>query len=118
MCTNLERSGPCLGENGSVKTTVELPETLFRRAKAAAASDGKSLKDFFAEALAERLRRDRTLVAGAEPWRAASGALRHLHKENKRIDKITQQEFKTTMRTNGDSSGHQCSFGAHRWRSF
>lgn len=75
-----------------MKTTVELPDTLFRRAKAAAANEGKSLKEFFAEALSERLRRDRLPAAGGELWRAAFG---DLHRENQRIEKITDREFET-----------------------
>jgi hypothetical protein len=42
-----------------MKTTVELPDGLFREAKATAAWRGASLKDFFREAVEEKLRRDR-----------------------------------------------------------
>lgn len=75
-----------------MKTTVELPDSLFRQAKAAAAEEGKSLKDFFTEAVTDRLRRGANPPATA-PWVPAFGALRKLHKEDKRIDRIIAQEF-------------------------
>ena len=42
---------------GCVKTTLEIPDDLFRRAKAAAALRGVKLRDFVAEALASQLTR-------------------------------------------------------------
>lgn len=39
-----------------MRTTIDIPETLLRRAKAAAALEGKTLKDFFTQALEQRLR--------------------------------------------------------------
>ncbi len=38
-----------------MKTTLEIPDTLFREAKSAAASRGWSLKRFFNEAVKEKL---------------------------------------------------------------
>ena len=49
----------------AMKTTIEIPDELFRAAKAKAAMDGVKLKDFVAEGL--RLR----LAAGAQPAVAA-----------------------------------------------
>jgi hypothetical protein len=46
-------------ENGFVKTTVEIPDELFRRAKAQAALKGIKLKDLVAEGL-------RLALAGAD----------------------------------------------------
>lgn len=76
-----------------MKTTVELPDPLFRRAKAAAAEEGKSLKQFFTEAVSDRLRKNTPRSGNAEPWRPAFGELRHLHRENKRIERIIEEEF-------------------------
>ena len=73
-----------------MKTTVEIPDRLFREAKAAAAQRGIPLKELFAEALRERLRSK----AGAEPrWMKAFGGLRDLHRENKRLDRLIEREF-------------------------
>ena len=76
-----------------MKTTVELPDPLFRRAKSAAAEEGKSLKEFFTEAVTDRLGRNAPPAGNAEPWRVAFGELRHLHRENKRIERIIEKEF-------------------------
>lgn len=76
-----------------MKTTVELPDPLFRRAKSAAAEEGKSLKEFFTEAVTDRLCRNAPPSSNAEPWRAAFGELRHLHRETKRIERIIEEEF-------------------------
>lgn len=59
-----------------MKTTLEIPDELFRRSKATAALRGESLKDFVAGALRERLEH---LPPGAptEPgWRKVFGKAR------------------------------------------
>ena len=76
-----------------MKTTVELPDALFRRAKAVAAERGESLKDFFTEAVSDRLRRQSDPANRVKPWEKAFGDLRDLHKENKRLDKLISDEF-------------------------
>lgn len=78
-----------------MKTTVELPDPLFRRAKSAAAEEGKSLKEFFTEAVTDRLRRNGLPENAPRPWEAAFGGLKHLHRENKRIERIIEKEFET-----------------------
>lgn len=76
-----------------MKTTIELPEALFRTAKSAAAEDGISLKDFFTEAVADRLRRRKSGASSNMPWEAAFGGLKKFHKENLRIDQLIAEEF-------------------------
>jgi hypothetical protein len=78
-----------------MKTTVELPDLLFRRAKSAAAEEGKSLKEFFTEAVTDRLWRNGNPENAPRRWEAAFGGLKHLHRENKRIEKIIEKEFET-----------------------
>jgi len=78
---------------GSVKTTVEIPDPLFRRAKAAAAQKGIPLKQLFTEALREQLRRHTPGQKENKPWMQAFGGLRDLHKENKRLERIIAIEF-------------------------
>jgi len=77
-----------------MKTTVELPDALFRRAKAAAAEQGQSLKDFFAQAVQNQLQRNQARSA-AKPWEKAFGGLRDLHRDNLRISRIIEEEFET-----------------------
>jgi len=81
---------------GAMKTTVEIPDALFRKAKATAAERGVPLKDLLTDAVREHLHRSAT-EPSAKPsppaWMAAFGQLRHLHKETKRINQVLQQEF-------------------------
>ena len=72
-----------------MKTTVEIPDVLFRRAKAAAATRGIPLRAFVSEALAEKLR----ATARDKPWMDGFGKLRNLRKETARIERIIEQEF-------------------------
>jgi hypothetical protein len=77
-----------------MKTTIEISDTLLRRAKAAAAVQGKSLKEFFTEAVQQRLANGGSRSAG-KPWERAFGGLRDLHRENQRIAKLVETEFET-----------------------
>jgi hypothetical protein len=77
-----------------MKTTIELPDALFRRAKSLAASEGKSLKELFTEAVFDRLRRSSSATS-PKPWESAFGGLRDLHRETKRIEQIIAAEFET-----------------------
>jgi len=79
-----------------VKTTVEIPDSLFRQAKALSAQQGISLKDFFTEAVREQLRRKSKPDSGSmaePPWKKAFGGLRELHSETKRIERVIAREF-------------------------
>ena len=80
-----------------MKTTVEIPDTLFRKAKATAAERGVPLKDLLTEAVREHLQRgvgDSSKDKPSAPaWMSAFGGLRNLHKETKRINRILEQEF-------------------------
>ena len=78
-----------------MKTTVEIPDSIFRQAKAAAASQGVSLKDFFTDAVTLKLRIASTGSKETPPWMKAFGGLRELHRENRRINKIIEEEFET-----------------------
>lgn len=69
-----------------MKTTIELPDPLLRRAKAAAAERGQSLKDLFIEALSERLDGPATQAASAKPpWMQGFGRLKRLRAETVRV---------------------------------
>ena len=77
-----------------MKTTVELPDQLFRKAKATAAERGQSLKEFVTQALREKLVRDSGLARAEEPvWMQGFGKLKRLHKETVRIQSVIDQEF-------------------------
>ncbi|MBI3698224.1 MAG: hypothetical protein HY238_25730 [Acidobacteria bacterium] len=74
-----------------MKTTLEIPDPIFRRAKAIAAQQGIPLRQFVTEAVEEKVR---TKSAGGEkPWLKLAGKLRHLRKETARINQLIEREF-------------------------
>ena len=69
---------------------------MFRRAKAYAAVNGISLKQFFSEALEEKLRRcvdESDAGQVLPPWMTGFGALADLSDENRRIMNLIDEEF-------------------------
>ena len=79
---------------GPVKTTLEIPDVLFRRAKSKAAERGQTLKDFVSEALQEKLSSRRAAAGSGEPeWMRGFGTLRQLHKETARIQERIREDF-------------------------
>ena len=73
-----------------MKTTVEIPDDLARRATIEAATRGVTLKQMLVEALEQRLRAG----SGTEPgWREHAGALRDLRRETRRVEKRIAEEF-------------------------
>ena len=78
-----------------MKTTLELPDPLFRKAKATAAERGQSLKEFVGDALRDKLALDRTRAGAAEPqWMAGFGKLKRLRKETARVRAVVDAEFR------------------------
>jgi hypothetical protein len=73
-----------------MKTTIEIPDALFRRAKSAAAEQGIPLRELVSEALADKLR---PRSGDGKPWLKTFGKLRSLRKETARINKIIGEEF-------------------------
>jgi hypothetical protein len=72
-----------------VKTTLELPDFLFRRAKSTAAKRGIPLRQLVTEALQEKLK----TTSHEKPWMKHLGKLKHLHKERKQIEKRVEEAF-------------------------
>jgi hypothetical protein len=79
-----------MGKWWRMKTTLEIPDALFRRAKAAAAEQGIPLRELVSEALTEKLR---PRGGGNKPWMKGFGALRSLRKETARINRFIEEEF-------------------------
>jgi len=73
-----------------LKTTIEVPDALFRRTKSVAAQRGIPLRALVSEALMDKLR-----TAGTEdkPWMRTFGKLRGLHTGTLEINRIIEQEF-------------------------
>jgi hypothetical protein len=77
-----------------MKTTLELPDSLFRKAKATAAERGQSLKDFVTEALRDKLMPNTGRAYTSEPeWMKGFGKLKRLHKETVRVQSVVDHEF-------------------------
>ena len=77
-----------------MKTTIEIPDQLFRRAKARAAERGQALRAFVTEALQEKLSSERVPFGGDSPrWMKGFGKLRRLRRETVRIQRVIDQEF-------------------------
>ena len=56
-----------------MKTTLDIPEALLRRVKARAALTGGSMKEFFVQAVEEKLSSKSGPPARARGWRAVFG---------------------------------------------
>jgi hypothetical protein len=77
-----------------MKTTIEIPEPLFRRVKSKAAERGQTLKQFFTEAIQDKLALQSSKDSSAQPaWMQGFGKLRRLRKETQRIQTEIDQEF-------------------------
>ena len=77
-----------------MKTTLEIPDALFRRIKATAAERGQSLKDFVTEALQVQLAKSASMrTADNPPWMASFGDLKHLSKETRRVQDRIDEAF-------------------------
>lgn len=74
-----------------MKTTLEIPDTIFRRAKSAAAERGIPLRQFVTEAVRDKLTPPSSLAD--KPWMKSFGKLRHLRKETARISRLIEDEF-------------------------
>jgi hypothetical protein len=75
----------------TVKTTLEIPDTIFRRAKSRAAERGIPLRQFVTEAVKDKLKT--APGAGQQPWMKHMGKLKDLRKETARINKVIEEAF-------------------------
>ena len=73
-----------------MKTTLEIPDATFRKAKAKASALGIPLREYVTQAVEEKL-----AASGrpGKPWLECAGELAHLHKETLRIQKLVDDEF-------------------------
>ena len=77
-----------------MKTTLEIPDLLFRKAKSKAAERGQTLKQLVTEALQEKLAVDTNNARRREPgWMEGFGKLRRLRKETQRIQARIDERF-------------------------
>jgi hypothetical protein len=77
-----------------MKTTLEIPDLLFRKAKSTAAERGQTLKQFVTEALQEKLAVNTDKARPSGPgWMEGFGKLRRLRKETQRIQARIDERF-------------------------
>jgi hypothetical protein len=77
-----------------VKTTLDIPDDLFRAAKATAALRGTTLRQLVTDTLRHSLKSDSGKRRGAEPpWMKDFGALSRLSAETRRIQTLIDEEF-------------------------
>lgn len=76
-----------------MKTTIELPDPMFKQLKVVVAERGVTLKAFIIDALHEKLTATPPNAPINPPWMRGFGKLSHLKTENARIQKLISQEF-------------------------
>ena len=74
-----------------MKTTLEIPDRIFRRAKSAAAERGVPLREFVTQAVREKLAAES--LRPERPWVKHMGKLKHLHEETKRVNRLINENF-------------------------
>ena len=74
-----------------MKTTLEIPDPTFRKAKATANALGIPLREFVTQAVEEKL--SLSSRSQGKPWLECAGELAHLHEKTMRIQRIIDQEF-------------------------
>ena len=76
-----------------MKTTIELPDLLFRKAKSKAAERGQTLKQLLTEALEEKLDKRGAVDSARPAFMQGFGKLRILHRETARIQRGIDDAF-------------------------
>ncbi len=74
-----------------MKTTLEIPDPIFRRAKSKAAQQGIPLRQFVTEAVEDKLKT--SFANGQRPWMKHMGKLKDLRRETARISKVIEEAF-------------------------
>jgi len=88
-CSHQEVETPVNCNMAKMKTTLEIPDFLFRRAKSVAAERGIPLRQFVTEAVQEKLK----TTSQEKPWMKHLGKLKHLHRQRKQIEKRVEEPF-------------------------
>lgn len=77
-----------------MKTTLEIPDFLFRKAKSKAAERGQTLRQLVTEALQEKLAGNAAKTPPGEPeWMQGFGGLRRLRGETRRVQSAIDEQF-------------------------
>ena len=79
-----------------MKTSIEFPDSLFRRAKSSAAQKGQTMTAFVTSAVEAKLAADET-TAAEKPWMQFAGLLR---KDRKEAGRILQRIEESSVKSN------------------
>ena len=74
-----------------MKTTLEIPDRIFRQAKSKAAEKGIPLRQFVTDAVEDKLKEPPAI--DQKPWMKHLGKLKHLRKETARVNKRIEEAF-------------------------
>jgi hypothetical protein len=74
-----------------MKTTVEVPDSLYRQIKARTALKGQTIKAFFLDAIRDKLAAEATKPNEETGWRVAFGAARA--EDVAEVQRIIDEEF-------------------------
>jgi len=88
VCSGVPVPGLTLPAADTVKTTLEIPDFLFRRAQSVATERGIPLRQLVREAVQEKLKTS----AQEKPWMKHL-KFKHLHKERTRVEKRVKEAF-------------------------
>jgi hypothetical protein len=95
-----------------MKTTIEIPDAIFRRAETKTAGQGIPLRQLISRAVEQSL--EAKPSAKQHPWAALSGRLQYLRKETARINALIEQQFEQSRPRNGRNSRYECAFRSCR----
>ena len=78
-----------------MKTTLDIPDPIFRQAKARAALRRVSLRQFVTEAIQDKITAPASSRTGSTepPWMRGFGALADLHRETREVDACIAETF-------------------------
>jgi hypothetical protein len=84
-----------MGTSPFMKTTLEIPDRIFRRSKSKAAEKGIPFRQFVTDAVEDKLKESRAIGPKPcpKPWMKHMGKLKHLRKETLRINKLIEEAF-------------------------
>lgn len=85
-----------------MKTTLEIPDAVFRRAKVQAAQENLALREFVTRAVEEKLAASQ---ARQQRRRELFGALRQWRRETEKIDRLIADTFETVESEDGSETG-------------
>jgi hypothetical protein len=97
-----------------MKTTIEIPDGLYRQVKSQATMRGQTVKAFFLEALQQKLTGNAVGQPDARGWRALFGKADS--RAIREIQHTLDAEFSQFVRTNGDDPKYQRSIRDPRRR--